>query len=229
MPKFELYSMRRRFAENTSNTFYPNRVEILGPDLSCLEWLMECGATSIKMSDGNEITRIKEMKEYIHSHGFNLKKLPKIIKPMPPITPKLLMDDEKFEQRWAHIPQVFIDEIDGSDAGISNEGFNYFIECRQIKKIKFNHCDYFTNDAIKLLSLGRTAKTLEDFEVCMNPWLSDAMVPSLIKMKRLKRLHFYFLPYVSNRAAVVRQLKVHLPRCKVTFPELDKVGYGYEN
>uniref|UniRef100_A0AC34GF93 Uncharacterized protein n=1 Tax=Panagrolaimus sp. ES5 TaxID=591445 RepID=A0AC34GF93_9BILA len=83
---------------------------------------------------------------------------------MPPIAPNLLLHDITVAERWKHVPQVFIEEVDGSDAAISNEGFNYFYECRQVKKLKLNHCDYFTNDAIKILSMGRTVKTLEDFE-----------------------------------------------------------------
>ena len=204
---------------------------------------MECGSTSVKMSDGTVITRIREMKDYIKSHGIDLKKIPKDVQLLPPLTPTVMMNEEAFARRWAHIPQVFIREVDGSDSAITDEGFLYFTECRQVKKMKFNHCDYFTDEAIKLLSIGRPSKTLEDMvrlilwttyltlffqEICLNPWLSDRMVTWLLKMKSLKRLHFYFLPYVANRPAVLRQLRVQLPRCKSTFPEIDKIGYGYE-
>ena len=136
---------------------------ILGPDLSCLEWLMECGATSVKMSDGTQITRIREMKEFIASHGFDLKNLPKIENAMPVIQQRFLLDDGAFNQRWKHVPQIFIDEVDGTDAGITDEGFKYFIECRQLKKLKLNHGDYFTDNALRTLALGRATKTLEDF------------------------------------------------------------------
>ena len=102
------------------------------------------------------------MRDFIQSHGFDLKRLPKNVEPLPILPQNQILNDPIFTRRWRHVPQIFIQEVDGSDAAISNEGFNYFMECRQIRKLKFNHCDYFTNDAIKLLSFGRAVKTLED-------------------------------------------------------------------
>lgn len=208
--------------------FKPERVAILGPDLACLEWLMECGSTCVKMSDGTEITKIKDMREFIESHGFNLKKLPKSNQIMQPLTDKISQSSNLFATRWEHVPSVYITDIDGSDAAISDEGFNYFLECRALRKLKLNHCDYFTDNAIKILSMGKPAQTLQDLEICLNPWLTDAMVYWLVHFKSLKRAHFYFLPYVANRPAVLRQLRMKLPKAKVTFPETEYIGYGYE-
>lgn len=58
-----LYLFRFRF----------ERVAALGPDLACLEWLMKCGASSVEMSDGTLITTQKQMREFIKSHGIDVK------------------------------------------------------------------------------------------------------------------------------------------------------------
>lgn len=39
----------------------------------------------------------------------------------------------------------------------------------------------------------------------------------------------YFLPNVSKREAMLRQLKISLPHCKTTFPEPYFIGMGYES
>ncbi|PIO64360.1 hypothetical protein TELCIR_14016 [Teladorsagia circumcincta] len=134
----KIYSVRRRIAEYFSNKFYEQRVNEIGPDLACLEWLMECGSTEVTMSDDERITSIRKMKNYI-------------------------------EQR------------------------------------------------------------LEEKEIVLNPALTDGAVYWLSRLKALRRAHFYFLPYVANRQSFLRQLKLALPRCKVTFPEAIHIGYGYED
>jgi hypothetical protein len=37
----------------------------MGPDFSCMEWLMNAGATSILLSDGTYIKSRKEMKLFL--------------------------------------------------------------------------------------------------------------------------------------------------------------------
>lgn len=62
----------------------------------------------------------------------------------------------------------------------------------------------------------------------MNPHISDNAVYWLSQLRSLRRAHFYFLPYVVKRSAMLRQLRLVLPNCKVTFPDTNIVGYGYE-
>lgn len=62
----------------------------------------------------------------------------------------------------------------------------------------------------------------------MNPNLSNNAVYWLSQLKSLQRLHFYFLPYVTKQTAMLRQLRLSLPNCKVTFPETNIIGYGYD-
>lgn len=53
-------------------------------------------------------------------------------------------------------------QVDASDAAIADEGFCYFLECHQIKKLKMNFCDYFSDLALRQLAGGRLSKTLID-------------------------------------------------------------------
>ena len=53
-------------------------------------------------------------------------------------------------------------QIDASDAALTDEGFQYFVECQDIKKLKLNFTDYFGDEAIRTLSLGRPVKTLQE-------------------------------------------------------------------
>lgn len=46
-------------------------------------------------------------------------------------------------------------------------------------------------------------------------------------MRGLQRAHFYFLPCVAQQANAVQSLKASLPYCRISFPELKHVGYGY--
>ncbi|VDK17945.1 unnamed protein product [Anisakis simplex] len=119
-------------------------------------------------------------------------------------------------------------QVDASDSAIANAGFAYFRECRQLQSLKLNFCDYFGDEAIRELALGRPAYTLRNLEIVLNPAITDGVMYWLARLKALRRLHLYFLPYVSNRAGMLRQLKMALPKCTVTFPKEEKVGYGYE-
>ncbi|VDD96206.1 unnamed protein product [Enterobius vermicularis] len=185
-------SIRSVLAEFISNRFNFERVATLGPDLACLEWLMECGATKVEMSDGTVIKRISEMKSYIKNFGLNGR-----------------------------------ETVDASDSAISDSGFLYFRECYGIEELILNFCDYFGDEAIRILATGRTAYSLKNLEIVMNPCVSDVSIYWIVRMKKLRRIHMYFLPYISNPVAASRHLKLALPKCNVTFPSVGKVGFGY--
>ncbi|KAJ1352798.1 hypothetical protein KIN20_009220 [Parelaphostrongylus tenuis] len=217
---FKIYSLRRRIAERLSNKFNEKRVNEIGPDLACLEWLMECGSTEIIMSDNQRITSIRQMKSYIKEKLEEKDAFKPILNP--------ISDDLKYSLRWKDVPQVHISKVDASDSAIANEGFKYFREVKRLEVLKMNFCDYFDDEAIRELALGRPAATLRDIEIVLNPSVSDGAVYWLSRLTALRRAHFYFLPYVTNRQWFIRQLKLALPRCTVTFPEAIHVGYGYE-
>uniref|UniRef100_A0A915BCU6 Mitochondrial ATP synthase regulatory component factor B n=1 Tax=Parascaris univalens TaxID=6257 RepID=A0A915BCU6_PARUN len=232
---FRIYSMRRRFAEMFSNKFRVERVEALGPDLACLEWLMECGCTQVTMSDDTRIGSISEMRKYIKRFGYDVFDLPEFddnrIKELKKeyFSSKLSSEsDMAHDKRWSNAPRTYIVKVDASDSAVADPGFAYFRECRQLDTLKLNFCDYFGDEAIRELALGRPARTLTDLEIVLNPAVTDGAIYWLTKLKALRRLHFYFLPYVSNRQGMLRQLRLALPRCRVTFPREDKIGYGYE-
>ncbi|KAK5977937.1 tRNA (guanine(37)-N1)-methyltransferase [Trichostrongylus colubriformis] len=216
----KIYSVRRRMAEYFSNKFHEQRVVEVGPDLACLEWLMECGSTEVVMSDNERITSIRQMKKYIKS------RLEEKNGSAPPVS--LPSADVEYELKWRYIPAVHIVKVDASDSAIADEGFKYFRDLRRLQVLKLNFCDYFGDDAIRELATGRPAATLREIEIVLNPSVTDGAVYWLSRLKALRRAHFYFLPYVANRQSFLRQLKLALPRCQVTFPEAVHIGYGYE-
>uniref|UniRef100_A0AC35TK35 ATP synthase subunit s, mitochondrial n=1 Tax=Rhabditophanes sp. KR3021 TaxID=114890 RepID=A0AC35TK35_9BILA len=255
---FRFTGIRRQLVERISNQYKVERVAVLGPDLACLEWLMNCGASQVSLSDGSVITSISQMKAFLKNAGFDLSNLPKAneyvlsyltnarnsnknnLKQLSTYATRELRSrmrkqeefsrtsEISYQERWAHVPDVHIVKVDASDSVIADNGFKYFHHCNNISGMKLNFCDYFGNDAIKEIALGRPSHTLKDLEIVLNPSISDSVVYWLVKLEALQRAHFYFLPYISNRPSIIRQLKLALPRCRVTFPETDKVGYGYE-
>ncbi|GMT12532.1 hypothetical protein PFISCL1PPCAC_3829, partial [Pristionchus fissidentatus] len=235
-PSFRIASLRRIIAEKTSNRFNESRAHEIGPDLAALEWLMECGATQVEMSDGRRIGSQKEMRAYVREKmEWKLSSSPSTSSSSssptsPSSSPHVLSHgDIAFAKQWPNAPRgVYIVSVDASDSAIANEGFKYLKEVRQLRKLKLNFCDYFGDEALRELAGGRTAKTIEDIEIVLNPSMSDGAAYWLTKLTALRRAHFYFLPYVANRPAFIRALKLALPRCTVTFPEVGNIGYGYD-
>jgi len=201
----------------------------MGPDLACLEWLMECGTTTVMLSDGTKITTIKQMKDYIGQLGFDLGKLPRQNPEQSTAAEKTKnVQNLPYHKRWPMAPNVHIVSVDASDSVISDPGFPFLRDCWGIETMKLNFCDYFGDIGMRELSLSSSAKTLRDLEIVCNPHISDASLYWLVKLQALKRLHIYMLPWVAHRPGMLRNLKTGLPRCKVTFPETNYVGYGYD-
>nr|CAD2207953.1 unnamed protein product [Meloidogyne enterolobii] len=224
---------RKRIAENMANQFYPERVITMGPDFSCAEWLMNAGATSILLSDGTIIKSQKEMRFFLKNHGFDINNLQptKIAEEFYSKNKRQssINNDIKYDERWKHVSSIHIKEIDATDAVITDKGFNYLQECKSIESLKLNFNDYFGDEGLLQLSHGRIPRTLRKMEICFNPALTERSALILSKFRQLKRLHMYFLPNVSKREAMLRQLKISLPHCKITFPEPFFIGMGYES
>ncbi|VDO43178.1 unnamed protein product [Haemonchus placei] len=200
---FKIYSLRRRVAEYLSNKFHEQRVRELGPDLACLEWLMECGSTQVWSLVSRKITVFYRRRLAIYGQNFCLESASTILFSWP-----------------SSIISSFFERL--TDSAIADEGFKYFHDLKRLEVLKMNFCDYFGDDAIRELAISRPASTLRDIEIVLNPALTDGAVYWLSRLKALRRAHFYFLPYVSNRQSFLRQLKLAVPRCHVTFPEKSK-------
>lgn len=223
--------IKKSIADKFSNRFQTDRVMYFGPELACLEWLMECGSTEVVMSDGTSITCRSNMRRYISDFGFNLKNIPiattsfKWSPVLPTISMKKL--NAIYDMRWAKKPNVYIVKVDGTDSAISDSGFQYFKECRQIEVLKLNFCDFFTDKAIEHLVSGRPSRTLRNIEIAANPYISDYFMKGIKRIRGLQRAHFYFLPCVAQQTDALQSLKASLPCCRVSFPEIKEVGYGY--
>uniref|UniRef100_A0AAF5Q075 ATP synthase subunit s, mitochondrial n=2 Tax=Wuchereria bancrofti TaxID=6293 RepID=A0AAF5Q075_WUCBA len=223
--------IKKSIADKFSNRFQTDRVMYFGPELACLEWLMECGSTEVIMSDGTSITCRTNMRRYISDFGFNLKSIPiattsfKWSPVLPTISMKKL--NAIYDMRWAKKPSVYIVKVDGTDSAIGDAGFQYFKECRQIEVLKLNFCDFFTDKAIEHLVSGRPSRTLRNIEIVANPYISDHFMKGIKRIRGLQRAHFYFLPCVAQQADALQSLKASLPCCRVSFPEIKEVGYGY--
>ncbi|VIO90673.1 Met-10 like-protein [Brugia malayi] len=103
----------------------------------------------------------------------------------------------------------------------------YFNECRQIEVLKLNFCDFFTDKAIEHVVSGRPSRTLRNIEIAANPYISDYFMKGIKRIRGLQRAHFYFLPCVAQQTDALQSLKASLPCCRVSFPEIKEVGYGY--
>uniref|UniRef100_A0A914I178 Uncharacterized protein n=1 Tax=Globodera rostochiensis TaxID=31243 RepID=A0A914I178_GLORO len=204
---------RRKAIAVIANRLHPERIVQMGPDFACLEWLMNAGSTSVLMSDGTVINDRKEMCTFLTKQGFDLHKLKaeapssKLLKEIPlaeasrPTTSNFVYDE-----KWRHISPIHMKEIDASDSVITDEGFVYFLECRNIEKMRLNFCDYFGDEGVARLVQGRPSKSLKELEIVFNPHISDATAHMLTKLKSLKRLHLYFLPYVANRQPMLQPI-----------------------
>uniref|UniRef100_A0A0R3S0Y7 ATP synthase subunit s, mitochondrial n=1 Tax=Elaeophora elaphi TaxID=1147741 RepID=A0A0R3S0Y7_9BILA len=183
------------------------------------------------MSDGTSITCRADMRRYISNFGFNFRTIPVPATPFKwsPVLPTVSMKklDAIYEMRWAKKPNIYIVKVDATDSAISDAGFQYFKECRKVEVLKMNFCDFFTDVAIEHLVSGRPSRTLRNIEIVANPYISDNFIKGINRIRGLQRAHFYFLPCVAEQANAVRSLKASLPCCRVSFPELKEVGYGY--
>lgn len=133
--------LRRFFAEKTVNRlvcgrvgwmvptqrggscrYKPERVLQIGPDLACLEWLMRCGAVSVRLSDGQTLTSQRQARSYLQELGLDKQSPPdpELLKQFNSPRERLqaIVSDYAYSKRWAHVPSVHIKEVDASDAAL---------------------------------------------------------------------------------------------------------------
>ncbi|CAD5223384.1 unnamed protein product [Bursaphelenchus okinawaensis] len=227
---WEAMQIRRTFAKFAVNNYSFDRVAAFGPDLACLEWLMNAGATAVKMHDGTTITSQKQMREYLKSFNLDTTKLTPLHPNIKPLTldelKRFLHRPQFYSQRWHSAPEAYIEEVDATDSAIVDPGFQYFLELKSTKKLIMNFCDYFYNDAIRILCAGRLRHTLEEIEICFNGHIDETAFSQIARLKGLKRAHFYMNPWIKSEQRVRAILKQSLPRLELTYPEMGFIGLG---
>uniref|UniRef100_A0A914EJH5 Mitochondrial ATP synthase regulatory component factor B n=1 Tax=Acrobeloides nanus TaxID=290746 RepID=A0A914EJH5_9BILA len=139
----------------------------------------------------------------------------------------MIEKEDTYVTRWANAKPIYIHEVDATDSAIGYDGFKFFRECRELRVLKLNYCEYFDDEAFRHLAYGRPKNTLNELEIITNGSVSEGIIKWITELKALKRLHLYLLPRIRNRNAFIRQVQLALPQCNITFPESDKFGYGY--
>ncbi|XP_075226779.1 ATP synthase subunit s, mitochondrial isoform X2 [Lycorma delicatula] len=155
-----------------------SRINLVGPDRACAEWLMRNGAL-IKWTHSNNYIR----------HYNNLP----------------LNEEDK--------GNYLLKEVDATNSGIAYFGFQHFVGCKYVDKIKFNKCQYIDDRALKLLHILKYS--LEDLEINECDDVTVEGLKSLKQLEKLRRLKLGELSGVTGLDEAARELKNSLPRCIV--------------
>ncbi|XP_055612488.1 ATP synthase subunit s, mitochondrial-like [Uranotaenia lowii] len=106
-----------------------------------------------------------------------------------------------------------VEEIDGTDSGISSLGFDHLKNLKRLRKIKLHNCVYVENEALDKLKF--VVDTLEELEVSSCKNITDQGLLCIKDLKNLKLLSASNLPYVKDMKVVEQELKKYIPNCSI--------------
>lgn len=113
--------------------------------------------------------------------------------------------------------KIHVLEIDATKASIMSIGFEHLKDCSHIRKMILDNCKYLDDEAVS--KLRYIDKTLVELKIdrCRN--ISQEGLLEMVKsVPHLKRLQLgRDMPLLNSKiAALVPQLKKHLPDCEIT-------------
>lgn len=104
-------------------------------------------------------------------------------------------------------------EVDASDASIMKIGLEHFKGCNSIYKVILHNCEFLEEDGLNGLVYLRN--TLTDLQVSKCENIPDEGLTIIGKLKKLKKLRIFNMPFVKNLQSVVNLLRNELPQCDI--------------
>ncbi|XP_015120938.1 ATP synthase subunit s, mitochondrial [Diachasma alloeum] len=126
-----------------------------------------------------------------------------------------LKDYNALPQETKVVRPSYIQGVDGTNSGISHEGFPHFSGCKYVLEMKLVNCVYIGNNALDLLYLLKDSLQSLEISNCGN--VTDAGLKHLKILQKLKMLKLSNLPAVENGVLVTEELKKSLPNCQINF------------
>jgi H+-transporting ATP synthase F0 complex subunit s len=110
-----------------------------------------------------------------------------------------------------------IQEIDGTDSAIMEEGFLYLKGLKELRKMSMVNNKYLNDESIFFL-VAYTKNRLTDLHLANNGTISAAGLLHLVKMQELRHLHLEGLQEVRGPEEVLATLQRELPGCCLRWP-----------
>ena len=110
-----------------------------------------------------------------------------------------------------------IQEIEGTDSAVMEEGFHYLKELEALRKITMVNNKYLNDECIFYL-VAFTKKQLTSLHLAGNGNITGEGLLQLGKMQVLEELHLENLHEVKKPEEVLQQLGNLLPNCNISWP-----------
>ncbi|XP_008546596.2 ATP synthase subunit s, mitochondrial [Microplitis demolitor] len=169
------------------NNVSKKKIDELGSDLACAEWLVRNGAAVKWKKIYNNTDQID------NNYSNNYDKLPSTSSGM----------------------KYVIYGVDATDSAISHEGFPHFDGCKYIAEMKLINCLYVGNQALNYLNLLKDS--LEYLEIKNCVLITDEGLGHLTQLTNLKTLELENLPAIKNKNLMKKTLNNELKNCAIIY------------
>ena len=115
-----------------------------------------------------------------------------------------------------------IQEIEGTDSAVMEEGFLYLKELDELRKVTMVNNKYLNDECIFYL-VAYTKKRLTGLHLAGNGNITGDGLLQLGKMQVLEDLHLENLHEVKRPEEVLKQLGTLLPNCNISWPPFSDV------